>query len=335
VLVDRIERLWVVVGIVVAVTATAAAWALVGFAQHPGERQASFLGEHDLAALSTASLVVGLAALHCRHRLGKLPLIAGVAGTIGITLGASIANMLGLYAAGATLIAIAAARGTLRARPVVVTVLVALAVTVGTYTLRGNDLGFLRAWFAPAPNAQPGEYAGSWSQRLIFTYIGGRIFLERPLLGTGWWGELPPSEYARFLPDARQRFSDQPPWYFPPARGSFIPQQTYDQVLYELGVVGIAALLALGVSAVRDAARAARRRSLADADELAAFLPAGWLASLGGALAGAALFGGRPIAALFWLTLGLVAAGAALGTASFPPPRSPTREPLAVPRVSA
>ena len=72
VLIDSTDRLWVVVLLIVVVTAAAVVWGLVGFAQNPGSRQASFLGEHDLAALSTACLVVGLAALHCRHRLSPL-----------------------------------------------------------------------------------------------------------------------------------------------------------------------------------------------------------------------------------------------------------------------
>ena len=66
----------------------------------------------------------------------------------------------------------------------------------------------------------PAQYAASWSQRLIFAYIGGRVFLDNPVLGTGWYGELPPKEYARYLPDARERFPDQPPHYFPPEDGT-------------------------------------------------------------------------------------------------------------------
>ena len=46
-------------------------------------------------------------------------------------------------------------------------------------------------------------------------------------------------------------------------------------------------------------------------------MPAAWLAGLAGALAGAALFGGAPLAAIFWLTLGVVAAA--------PAPRSQSR----------
>jgi O-antigen ligase len=174
--------------------------------------------------------------------------------------------------------------------------------TAGTLALRQGDLGFLQSWFGPPPET-PGEYAASWSQRLIYTYVGGRVFLDRPVLGTGWHGELPPETFAEYLPDARERFSDQPPHYFPPADRGFIPQQTYDQVLFELGLVGAALFALLGVVAVRRAAAAARRR-----DTDAAYLPPAWLASLAGVLAGAALFGGSPLTAVFWLTLGVVAA---------------------------
>ena len=316
VLIDSTDRLWIVVLLIVVVTTAAVGWGLVGFAQHPGRRQASFLGEHDLAALSTACLIVALAALHCRHRLSHLPFVAGVVGSAGIILGAALASLLSLYLAIAALIAIAALRRSLRLRSVVITLVIAAALTGGTYSLRAGDLGFLQQWFAPAEDAQPGQYAGSWSQRLIFVYIGGRVFLDRPVLGTGWWGELPPAEYARFLPDARKRYPDQPARYFPPATGSFIPQQTFDQVAYELGIVGIALFAALLVAAARAAVKSARAWPPGDSDELAAYLGAPWLASLVGAIAGSALFGGTPMAALFWLTFGLVGALSVLAVTS-------------------
>ena len=74
-------------------------------------------------------------------------------------------------------------------------------------------------------------------------------------------------------------------------------------MLFELGLVGAAIFLVLAGLAAWRAAVTTRRRS-ADA----AYVPAGWLASLAGALAGAALFGGSPLTAIFWLTLGVVAA---------------------------
>jgi hypothetical protein len=315
-LIDSSDRLWVVAILFVAITAIADVWGLVGFVQHPGDRQAAFVGEHDLAAISTLVLVVGLAALYSRHRLGRLPLAAGIVGSVGIILGAALASLLGLFLAALALIAIAAFRGTLQLRPVVFTAALVLALTGATYEMRSGDLGFLQQWLAPAADAQPGQYAGSWSQRLIYAYIGGRVFLDRPVLGTGWWGELPPHAYARFIPDARTRFPDQPPPYFPKADKPFIPQQTFDQVAYELGIVGLALLLSVIVIAARDSLRSTFRWPRGERDELAAYLAAPWLASLLGAIAGSALFGGTPMAALFWLTFGLIGAIAVVATAA-------------------
>jgi hypothetical protein len=141
-------------------------------------------------------------------------------------------------------------------------------------------------------------------------YVGGRVFLAHPLFGTGWYGELPPSTFARYLPDARRRFPDQPARYFPPASKPYIPQQTWDQILYELGLAGGAAMLALLVLLGRAAARVARRWI----DALSP-LPAAWLAAAIGALAGEGFFGGTPLAATFWLVAGVVLAVYAYGVA--------------------
>ena len=129
------------------------------------------------------------------------------------------------------------------------------------------------------------------------------MFLANPVLGTGWYGDLPPKEFVTFLPDARRRFTDQPANYFPPADSPFIPQQTWDQILYELGLAGALAMLALLIALVRACRRAARRRH-----DLLANLPGVWVAASIGALAGEGLFGGTPLAATFWLVAGLAVA---------------------------
>jgi O-antigen ligase len=82
----------------------------------------------------------------------------------------------------------------------------------------------------------------------------------------------------------------------------FIPQQTYDQVLYELGLAGAASLLAFLVALGGRCVAAARR-----ATDRLAYLPSSWFAAVLGAIAGEALFGGSPLAAVFWLTAGVVA----------------------------
>ncbi len=305
--VDTRRRFGILAGFLVCFCVVAVTWGAVEFVVNGGERQGAFMGEHDLAALSTMALVLGLAYLFHRDRLPPAVGLVGIAvGTLGIVLGASLASVLGLYLAAVAMVALALVRRDLRRRAVVVTVLICAAVTAGTYGVRSADLGFLQSWFGPPPET-PGQYASSWSHRLIYVYIGGRVFLDNPIFGTGWEGELPPSDYAQYVDDARARYPDQPPHYFPPETGTLIPQQTFDQVLFELGLVGAAVFFALLVLAVRHAIVAGRRPRPGEPWGEQAYVPLGWLAVMGGAIAGAALFGGSPLAALFWLTLGVAA----------------------------
>jgi hypothetical protein len=270
-----------------------------------GGRQASFLGEHDFAALATLPLLYGLVLVFGEGRRGRAA-VAITAGALGCVLGAALASLLGLYLGALALVVIAWRHRRATLVRLGVTGVVVATVTAATLVLRAGDLGFLQAWFGK-PETRPGQYAASWSQRLIYAYIGGRIFVAHPALGTGWYGELPPKEFAQFLPAARRRFSDQPRNYFPPADRPFIPQQTWDQILYELGIVGGAAMLATLVALARAAARAAQRGL-----DLAA-VPAAWLAAAIGALAGEGLFGGTPLAASFWLVAGVVLALSTVG----------------------
>ena len=302
ILLDSRERLSAFLTLIVGFCVVAVTWGAVGFVTGGGGRQGSFMGEHDLAALGTLSLSVGLAGLYARSgRRLRVPIAIG-AGSFAIALGASLASLLGLYLTAGILLALALARRALRSGALLVTLGVVIAVTGATLTLRSGELGFIQEWFGPEPE-QPGQYAASWSQRLIFAYVGGRVFLDRPVLGTGWHGELPPEDYARYLPDARARFPDQPEPYFGDLVGTFIPQQTYDQILVELGLVGGLLFLLIALLAGRIASQVGLRASPAEH----ALVPAGWVAGMAGALAGAALFGGSPLASLFWLTLGVVA----------------------------
>ncbi len=284
-------------------TLVADAVGLVRFVAGGGGRQPSFLGEHDFAALATLPLVYGLVLVFERRRGGRAA-TAIVAGGLGCVLGAALASLLGLYLAAAFLVVRAFVRRRVDLRALAVTALTLAAITGGTLVIRAGDLGFLQSWFG-SPASRPGQYASSWSQRLIYAYVGGRIFVDHPLLGTGWYPDLPPKEYTPYLPAAERRFSDQPRRYFPPRQGTFIPQQALDQVLYELGAVGGALLLVLLVAAGRAGAVALA------AGRLAA-LPLAWLAATIGAVAGEGFFGGTPLAATFWLTTGIAVAMAAL-----------------------
>ena len=96
------------------------------------------------------------------------------------------------------------------------------------------------------------------------------------------------------MPDARRAFPDNPPRYFPPVDRPYIPQQTYDQVLFELGLVGAALFLfLLGTSAAVGWRRAAAAAAAAGSSTRCPLL---CLAGLIGALAGEGLFGGIPVA---------------------------------------
>lgn len=294
---DQLES---VVDVLILFTIAADIVGVVKFVDGGGGRQPAFLGEHDFAALATMPLLYGLVLL--ANASTRRAWIAVVAGSIGCILGAALASLLGLYLGAAVLIIATALRRRLTVRYVAIVVVVVGIVTGGTLMLRANSLGFLQSWFGKPPS-RPGQYASSWSQRLIYTYIGGRIFLAHPILGTGWLGDLPPNRFVAYLPAARRHYSDQPARYFPPADKPFIPQQTFDQVLYELGLVGGAAMLALFIALGRASVSAARR-----AGDVLAMLPATWLAAIIGGLAGEGLFGGTPLAALFWIVAGVILA---------------------------
>jgi hypothetical protein len=300
VLVKTRDQLEAVVDVLLLFTIVADGVGIVRFITNGG-RQASFLGEHDFAALATLPLLYGLVRLLSGKGRGRTA-VCIVAGVIGCVLGAALASLVGLYVGSLVLLLVVWRRGWWSWRKATQLAAVVAVATAGTLFIRAGDLGFLQSWFGK-PETRPGQYAAGWSQRLIYAYIGGRVFLAHPVLGSGWYGELPPKTFDRYLPDARRRFPDQPPSYFPPASKPFIPQQTWDQILYELGLAGAAAVLALLALLGRSAARVARR----SADALSP-LPAAWLAAMIGALAGEGFFGGTPLAATFWLVTGVVVA---------------------------
>ena len=191
---------------------------VVEFVGADGGRQGSFVGEHDARRArrrwrspsgSRASTRGGQPgrARGRRNRRGQ---------SSGVVLGASLASLLGLYLAAGVLVVSRPPAPTAALAPRSLTVAVAGVATAGTLAMRSGELGFLQAWFGPAPE-QPGEYAASWSQRLIYAYVGGRVFLDRPILGTGWHGELPPAEFAA-VPARRARAVPGPAAALLPAR---------------------------------------------------------------------------------------------------------------------
>ena len=151
VLIDSKERLEALAIVLLGLCVAAAAWALVQFVDHGPGRQPSFLGEHDLAALGTMAVVIGLAGLFARRgRPDSVTLTALIAGSVAVTLGAALASLVGLYLAGGAVIALAIARRDLRRVPLFATIAVVVAITAATLTLRSGDLGFLKPGSDPS-----------------------------------------------------------------------------------------------------------------------------------------------------------------------------------------
>ena len=126
-------------------------------------------------------------------------------------------QLLGLYLAVAAIVALAAARRSVTLRALVVT----LAVDGRDHGRHAVDaLGRTRLppvrGSARSSERRPGQYAGSWSQRLIYAYIGGRIFVDHPVFGSGWYGLICRRRCRRATcRTPARRFPDQPPSYFP------------------------------------------------------------------------------------------------------------------------
>jgi hypothetical protein len=307
-LVDDDDRLGRILDLLLAVTVVADVVGLYDYVVHGAGRVDAFLGTHDFAALATLPLLTMLAGFFAPHRWSRrTQVLAGVASWLGLALTAALASLLGLYIGVLVLAVLAWRAKRLAAGPVAATVAVVVAVTVPTLFLRQNDLGFLHK-LSGKEEKHHAEFASSWSQRLIYLYVGGRIWEAHPIAGTGWYGLLPPKEFARFVPAARRAFPDNPARYFPPVDRPYIPQQAFDQVLFELGVIGEALfLLLLGAAAGLGWRRARTAQPLREL----AWVPLLLIGGMVGALAGAGLFGGIPVVALMWLALALPAAGRA------------------------
>lgn len=265
-----------------------------------GRRQPSFLGHHDFAALSGAVFVAGLAAYVLAPRESpRLRTLALVSGGLGLVLAAAVASLLGLALAAAVLAVAALGRkATWGRRPAGATAMLAV-VAVGVLALRGGDVAdFLRF----TQDDEPARTADveTYSHRTLLAYIGGRIFLDHPLLGVGWQGSSEPAAFEPYLADAHRRFPSAAPLAFPAPERRHGVQNAYVQTLADLGVVGFAFLVGLLASGLLLALRAWPSPT--------AFLGLLWLLFAAGLWAAQGLVTGIPLAALTWIAFGLAAA---------------------------
>jgi hypothetical protein len=278
--------------------------------RRPGQREPSFLGYHDLAALSGATLAVGLGAIALgspERRQRTLAAVAGAAGAVGLVLSGALAGFVGIVGAAAAVALLAHRRGTLTARRAGALAAVVALVGAGALALRiGNVIAFVRFVGVQTPRDSDTFAGESYVQRLVLGYIGMRIFLDRPVLGAGWQATSEEETYGPFLPDAHRRYPDAPDLAFPAPEHPWGVQNAYIQAAAELGAVGLAVFLGLFSVGLVVAGRAAARAPPAAA--LAASLPILWLLVTMGVWLGLGLVAGIPLVGLHWLALGLAAA---------------------------
>jgi hypothetical protein len=265
-----------------------------------GQRKPSFVGYHDYAALSGATLCIALLVLARGARSSnerRLAIAAGIAGAVGMVLGGAFDSLLGIVLAAAAIVLATRLRDPRRIAAVAAVV---LAVAVGVVAIRSSAVADgLKFLGIKQGTGGASTHIQSYRQRVLLAYIGGRIFVGHPLLGVGWEGSSDPYAFTPYLAAAHRRFN-QPPEAFPSPAHRWGVQNAYVQSLADLGILGLAAFLA----ALLVPAWLAARRGVGDARVLGIALPLLVL----GVWNGYGLVAGIPLAALTWLGVGVAAA---------------------------
>jgi hypothetical protein len=276
-----------------------------------GWRKESFLGYHNFAALSAAVLagVLIWLAFDLRDRR-RLVVATAVVGIVGMVIGGPLDALAGLVAALAALFAATRLRGTLTARRAAAAVAIVAVVAAGLVVIRGSAIEqTLRFFGAAEKQAETTGNVQSWPQRVLLAYIGGRIFLDHPVVGVGWQGSGDPQAFAPYLADAHRHF-DQPEQAFPSETRRWGVQNGPVQAAADMGAIGAVFFLGVfataGVVAFRLARRATGVAALAGAAALA------WTLIALAVWNGLGLVPGIPLDALTWLAVGLAATAATL-----------------------
>lgn len=301
-------------------SALASGWGLLQFAglvnefegRRPLQREVSFLGIHDFAALSGAALAIGLAvavtgpASRSERVLGWL---AGAAGLTGLVLSGAVAGVIGIGLAGIAAVGIALARGRLSRRGALVVGGAALAALAGVLLMRNGEVSHGLRSLGIGSKPKSSRSVESYVERSLVAYIGARIFLDHPVAGVGWQGSEEEENYAPYLPAAHRRFPNVPEIAFPSPAHPWGVQNAYLQTLTDLGLIGAIALVWLFAAGLVLGLRAALRAPPG------ALVPGAvgvlWLLVAAGVWNGLGLVAGIPLAALTWLGFGLVAAATA------------------------
>lgn len=299
---------------VTAWTAAATFWGALQFlglvdefeGRRPGQRETSFLGVHDFAALSAAALAIALVAVAFGPRSRRERLLAwaaGAAGTLGVVLSGALASV-GAVLLGTAVVALAARhRSSLTWRRGAALAGLACLVTAGSLAIRSADLDQFLRFLGVSPKEE--ETTGnvqSYAHRTVLAYIGVRIFLDHPVLGVGWQGSALEPSYEPYLDDARRRYPSVSEESLPSPEHPWGVQNAFVQAAADLGILGLLALLGLFATGLWTAL-AGFLRGPPDA-----LVPLLWLIVAAAELTALGLFAGVPVDALLWLALGLAVA---------------------------
>ena len=287
-------------------SAAASAWGLLQFlglvnefeGKRPGQREVSFLGIHDFAGFSAASLAIGFAAIVLAddRRLAK---VAAAAGIVGSILAASVFALGGIVLAAIVAAIVGRRAGTLTARRAAALGAITLVVAAGVFALRAGDTSHFLSFLGQPTTTAPSGGVQTGSQRVMLAYIGARIWLDHPLLGAGF--ERSTDQYGPYLADAKRKFPGQPAQAYPSPANPYGVQNFWVQALADLGVVGFALAVGTFLLGVRMALRAPA------GVKLLGLVAAGWILTAAGTWNGLGMIAGIPLDAVTWFGLGLAA----------------------------
>ncbi len=271
----------------------------------PGQREPSFLGYHDFAALAGATTAVALAwiALGPVAGLRRALFWAAIAGgVVGVVLSGALAGFLGVAAAALAAALVAVRRRVLTSAKVAGLAAVVGVTAVGVLSLRAANIESFLRFIGVETALEDEDFGGeSYVQRLALGYIGGRIFLDHPLAGVGWQATSEEWTYGPYLDDARARYPKLPEEALPSPEHPWGVQNAYLQAAAELGIAGGLAFLAALLVPLGVAWRAAGRAT-------DAVVPLLWLLVTMGIWLGLGIVAGIPLVGLHWLAVGLAIA---------------------------
>jgi hypothetical protein len=277
--------------------------------RRPLQREPSYVGVHEFGALSAATLVLALVTLvHGRWR--RPWTVPAVAGGLGVALAAALDSVGGVIAASAAVWALARRRGPVPLRRTLALAAIVLGVALAAVSLRGSSVtAFLEFLGVRQAETSTQTHVQTYAHRTLLGYIGVKIWLDHPIVGGGWQESLQPAAFSPHLAEAHRRFPHEPPRAFPAPEHEWGIQNGVIQTAADLGLVGLALLLATLAAAVRLAVRSALDRRATWTGPASVAL--GWLITSFAVLTGTGLLAGASVNTLLWIAVGLAATVAA------------------------